>query len=433
MLEKHDRAQNEIYRLQSRVDTTEADRARLEVEAERSTLGATKAREDLRKLQDESSRLQEACDRIALQLTRAKELEDKAREELEINRERLEKAQSDLRKSQADKDLLQAEVERLTYEVDRGTHTNTKASAALESALDESKRLSLEVDKMRDRYEKAQSELRRLQEQETYGRESRRFEDENKRLRERLDKALIEYEALKSKAVYDEESFLKYKEKFESRELEWQNLETKLHETTLQLELSKGEVTKLINNQEKQRAELERAHIECEKVRDRHEKLIKEAERMRQLGPNAKPSNAISPSTTNALSQSPAERSENERLRDRLEKALQVNQLLYNFLEKHTQNQFGTRDATELEAGRLAKELEKAQMHLAKQQEANESTRIEFERMSAELNRYQERLERSEAERETLKQSTKHNAQAQEMQKNIAKLDTEAKQLAAER
>lgn len=27
LLEKHDRAQNEIYRLQSRVDTTEADRA----------------------------------------------------------------------------------------------------------------------------------------------------------------------------------------------------------------------------------------------------------------------------------------------------------------------------------------------------------------------------------------------------------------------
>lgn len=178
---------------------------------------------------------------------------------------------------------------------------------------------------------------------------------------------------------------------------------------------------------------MERAHIECEKVRDRHEKLIKEAERMRQLGPNAKP-NAISPSTANALSsQSPAERSENERLRDRLEKALQVNQLLYNFLEKHTQNQFGTRDATELEAGRLAKELEKAQMHLAKQQEANESTRIEFERMSAELNRYQERLERSETEKEALKQSTRQNAQAQEIQKNIMKLETESKQLSLER
>lgn len=182
--------------------------------------------------------------------------------------------------------------------------------------------------------------------------------------------------------------------------------------------------------QEKQRTELERAHIECEKVRDRHEKLIKEAERMRQLGPNAKP-NAISPGA-NSLPQNPAERSENERLRDRLEKALQVNQLLYNFLEKHTQNQFQTRDATDLEAGRLAKELEKAQMHLAKQQEANESTRIEFERMSAELNRYQERLERSEAEREALK-SQRQNMQSHQVEKNIMKLETDAKQLALER
>lgn len=150
---------------------------------------------------------------------------------------------------------------------------------------------------------------------------------------------------------------------------------------------------------------------------------------MRQLGHNP---NVISPGSQNLT---PAERSENERLRDRLEKALQVNQLLYNFLEKHTQNQFQTRDATELEAGRLAKELEKAQMHLAKQQEANESTRIEFERMSAELNRLQDRLERSEAEKEALKQRggmfDKQNIQ--QIEKNIMKLEADAKQLTMER
>lgn len=50
------RAQNEIYRLQSRVDTLEADRNRLEIEAERAALAAAKAREDLRKLHDESTR-----------------------------------------------------------------------------------------------------------------------------------------------------------------------------------------------------------------------------------------------------------------------------------------------------------------------------------------------------------------------------------------
>lgn len=56
MLEKYDRSQNEVYRLQSRVDTAEADRNRLEVEAERSALAAAKAREDLRKLQEETTR-----------------------------------------------------------------------------------------------------------------------------------------------------------------------------------------------------------------------------------------------------------------------------------------------------------------------------------------------------------------------------------------
>lgn len=133
--------------------------------------------------------------------------------------------------------------------------------------------------------------------------------------------------------------------------------------------------------------------------------------------------------------QTPAERAENDRLRDRLEKALQVNQLLYNFLEKHTQNQFQTRDATELEAGRLAKELEKAQMHLAKQQETNESTRIEFERMSAELNRFQERLERSEAEKEQLRQQLRMNPQQnrQQIEQAMMKLDQDAKKLTVER
>lgn len=189
----------------------------------------------------------------------------------------------------------------------------------------------------------------------------------------------------------------------------------------------------LFVSQEKQRSELERAHIECEKVRDKHEKLIKQAEHMRQnLGGQPTATSAISPGVVN-----PSDRAEVDRIRDRLEKALQVNQLLYNFLEKHVQNQFQTRDATELEAGRLAKELEKAQLHLAKQQEANESTRIEFERMSAELNRFHERLERSEAEKEALKQAAKmgdkqssHNGQVQQ---TLHRLEAESKQLMAEK
>lgn len=143
---------------------------------------------------------------------------------------------------------------------------------------------------------------------------------------------------------------------------------------------------------------------------------------------------------TNAINSgvvNPSDRAEADRLRERLEKALEVNQLLYLFVEKHVQNQFQTRDATELEAGRLAKELEKAQLHLAKQQEANESTRIEFERMSAELSRFHERLERSEAEKESLKQSAKmfekQNMHQGQIKETIMKLENESKQLSMER
>jgi chromosome segregation ATPase len=93
-----------------------------------------------------------------------------------------------------------------------------------------------------------------------------------------------------------------------------------------------------------------------------------------------------------------------------------------------------------MEAGRLAKELEKAQIHMTKQQEAYESTRIEFERMSAELNRVLELLEKSEAEKEQLR----HNAKVYESQGGAAhanqnndkagrKLEADCKQLTAER
>lgn len=191
---------------------------------------------------------------------------------------------------------------------------------------------------------------------------------------------------------------------------------------------------------EKQRSELERAHIECEKVRDKHEKLIKEADRLRMNANALSPSAHTNPSsaTRGDVALSPAEKAENDRLRERLDKALQVNQLLYNFLEKHVQNQFQSRDATELEAGRLAKELEKAQMHLAKQQESNEATRIEFERMSAELQRIHDKLERAEAEKESLRQQAKMlenrgSQQSSQVEKNLIKLEGDCKQLTVER
>jgi hypothetical protein len=95
------------------------------------------------------------------------------------------------------------------------------------------------------------------------------------------------------------------------------------------------------------------------------------------------------------------------------------------------------RDATELEAGRLAKELEKAQIHMTKQQEAYESTRIEFERMSAELNRVLELLEKSEADKEAMRHNAKvyekRDMHAGQIEKNMMKLESDAKQLTTER
>jgi hypothetical protein len=71
---------------------------------------------------------------------------------------------------------------------------------------------------------------------------------------------------------------------------------------------------------------MERAHIEYEKVRDKHEKLLKEYERLRQLSQQNPNMNVVN---TNALSPSaphPADKTEIERIRTQLEKALQVRQ-----------------------------------------------------------------------------------------------------------
>lgn len=73
-------------------------------------------------------------------------------------------------------------------------------------------------------------------------------------------------------------------------------------------------------------------------------------------------------------------------------------------------------------------------MHLTKHQEAAESTRIEFERMSAELSKVLEKLERSENEKEMLKQNFAKQHDKNPMQdKQYANLEAEARQLVTER
>lgn len=74
---------------------------------------------------------------------------------------------------------------------------------------------------------------------------------------------------------------------------------------------------------------------------------------------------------------------------------------------------------------------------MTKQQEAYESTRIEFERMSAELNRVLELLEKSEAEKESMRHNAKvyekRDMHAGQIEKNMMKLESDAKQLTTER
>lgn len=123
-------------------------------------------------------------------------------------------------------------------------------------------------------------------------------------------------------------------------------------------------------------------------------------------------------------------------MRDGLDKALQVNfGIQFEMTLKILSQQ--QRDATEMEAGRLAKELEKAQIHLAKHQEAAESTRIEFERMSAELSRVMDKLEKSEGEKDGLKQAVKMFEQNQNQQshneKQFSSIQAEIHQLSVER
>ena len=74
---------------------------------------------------------------------------------------------------------------------------------------------------------------------------------------------------------------------------------------------------------------------------------------------------------------------------------------------------------------------------MTKQQEAYESTRIEFERMSAELNRVLELLEKSEAEKEAMRHNAKvyekRDAHVGQVEKGMMKLESDCKQLTAER
>lgn len=118
----------------------------------------------------------------------------------------------------------------------------------------------------------------------------------------------------------------------------------------MQLDLARQDVAKAQATQEKQRMELERAVIELEKLRDRYEKLKAQCEKMEKDSEKIR-MEAAQQERRQVLAADKVrndERLEIERLKDKLEKMIQA------------------RNATEMEAGRLAQELEKSQLHLTK-------------------------------------------------------------------
>ncbi|KAG5882397.1 hypothetical protein JTB14_020537 [Gonioctena quinquepunctata] len=226
----------------------------------------------------------------------------------------------------------------------------------------------------------------------------------NKRLRERLDKTLGDLDRSRKEVALVESTRGKYisfeQEKEKNAEIQRlrddiqksstsnQQLESKLHELTIQLDLARQEVAKVSSGQDKQHHELERAVIECEKLRDRYEKLKIHAEKLEKENERLR-SEFTQVERRQTLASDKVrndERVEIERLKEKLEKAFQA------------------RDATELEAGRLAQELEKSQQHLANALQTNEATKIEFERMANELARMHERIERDQLDWKTMEQ-----------------------------
>jgi predicted RecA/RadA family phage recombinase len=86
--EKSDSSQDEVYRLQGKLDTALAEQERLRSESDKTELLASRAREDIRKANDELQNVRKSqLDRAQLQLSKSEEHEKKLEEELEMLRD----------------------------------------------------------------------------------------------------------------------------------------------------------------------------------------------------------------------------------------------------------------------------------------------------------------------------------------------------------
>jgi hypothetical protein len=80
--------QGEVYHLQGKLDTALAEQERLRSESDKTELLASRAREDIRKANDELQNVRKSqLDRAQLQLSKSEEHEKKLEEELEMLRD----------------------------------------------------------------------------------------------------------------------------------------------------------------------------------------------------------------------------------------------------------------------------------------------------------------------------------------------------------
>ena len=103
------RAQGDVYRFQSKLESTQNDVDRLSAELDKANIIASKHKEDHKKLQDEYAHIHETHDRTAMELARTKDSEAKFKEDAERStfdlnmvRERFDKSTSELVKCKSE-------------------------------------------------------------------------------------------------------------------------------------------------------------------------------------------------------------------------------------------------------------------------------------------------------------------------------------------
>merc|ERR1712038_200827 len=83
LLEKYDRSQGDLYRIQGKLEASTNDQERLSLEVDKANIISNKQKDDHKKLLEEFNGLQDIYDKTAVELTKTKEMEIKLKEDHE--------------------------------------------------------------------------------------------------------------------------------------------------------------------------------------------------------------------------------------------------------------------------------------------------------------------------------------------------------------